>query len=255
VGEDGKLKVLLSLFVLLMLASCSKVDNIRDPISIKTVDLQYLATSLIATEIDSLVIYAEDTVIGDKVYLQNDDDYDWFFELLLKNKSELFEEKKPNSHLVKIRFSEENWSIDYDPGKYSGKKVSFYISSKLKNEFIKMYKMKHPVSTILKNTTLHLDENLEGYVTVSSGNRELALDEISLALYMSDLSDGKSPWKSWIISKKDVIPPNTEKRFPFKIKLPTETPTSESQKAIFLNTEIKPIEPYIGDQDEVKIVE
>ncbi|MDN3015873.1 sporulation protein [Paenibacillus sp. BSR1-1] len=236
-----------------MLVSCSKVDNIRDPISIKSVDLEYCATSLQGTEIDSLIINANDTVKGDKVYLQTEDDYHWFFEMLLENKTELFEEKKPNTYLVKIRFSEENWSIDYDPGKYNGKKVSFYISNKLRNDFINMYKIKHPVSTILKNPIVHPNGNLEGYVTVSSGNRTLVLEEIALSLYMSDLSDENSPWKSWIISKKVVIPPNTEKRFPFKIKLPTETPTSESQEAIFLNTEIKPIELYIDDYDEIKI--
>ncbi|MFP5110648.1 sporulation protein [Neobacillus sp. C211] len=247
-----KVKVLFLLFVLLMLASCSKVDNIRDPISIKSVDLEYLATSLLATDIDSLVIYAEDTVIGDKVYLQNDDDYDWFFEMLLENKTELFEEKKPNSHLVKIRFSEENWSIDYDPGKYNGKKVSFYISNKLRNDIIKMYKMKHPVSTILKNTIVDNNGNLEGYTTISSSNRKLVLEEITLALYSSEED---SPLETWEIAKKVVIEPKTEKRFPFKIKLPAGTPTSDSQKSIFLNTEVKPIELYIDDQDEIKIVE
>lgn len=243
-----KVKKIILLFLLITVTvGCSKVDDIRDPISVRKVDFEYVKNG---QPIDSLIVYTEDSIIGEKVSLELDDDHDWFFEMLRENKKMLTDKKKPNSYQVLLRFSEGTWSIDYDPGKYNGKITSFYMSEELRNEFIRRYKHKHPVTTILKNDDLSFNGDLEGSVNISSGNRTLVLDEITLELYSSV---DRSSLKTWTITKNLVISPNTEETIPFKFKLPKNTSVSENKKTVFLNTVVQPIELELSNQLQLTI--
>ncbi|WP_163100701.1 sporulation protein [Peribacillus alkalitolerans] len=247
---NGKVVIsLISLVVLALLSSCSKVDNVRDPISIYDIDLEYLENNS-DSSIEAFMVKADDSVIGKKVDMLLHGDYTWFLNLLQKNKSEIFENQEPNSYSVNIVFTELNRSIDYLPGRYNGKKVSFYISKELTDKFIKIFINKNPVNTILKNNTISSNGKLEGVVTVSAGKRSIVLDRITLEM---ELPEEETPI-TWLITNNIEVLPNQVKKFPFTFKLPKITRSQESQDPIFLETVVEPFELYINDYEQLEFV-
>ncbi|WP_088015041.1 hypothetical protein [Gottfriedia acidiceleris] len=217
-----QLKKSTSIFLLFLscflLASCGKsenVDNVRDSISIKKIDLKYVKTKNPSFFIQSFFWFVDDNRIGKDVDLGlYPDDLEWAIDLLNSNKKEIYEKKKPNSNRVNLSFEEFPKSVEHTRSKYNGKQTTFYISKSLREKFINKYLGSHPVNTVLKKSTYKSDEIIEGYVTLT----ESAPVELGINLIIDGERKDMSSTPIETIKILDKTNPfNKEKIIPFKI--------------------------------------
>ncbi|WP_088071922.1 hypothetical protein [Gottfriedia luciferensis] len=86
---------------------------------------------------------------------------------MLENKKEIYEERKPNTYKVKLTFMEYGWTFEHDTSPYDGKQSTFYISQKLKNQFIKSYLVSYPRNIVLTKSKYSWDEKINGIITIA----------------------------------------------------------------------------------------
>ncbi|GGI11570.1 hypothetical protein [Gottfriedia solisilvae] len=212
-----KISILLILFLLTCytLVGCNKVDNVRDPISFKKLDMEYVKNNDPSFFIDDLRVYINDKRIGKQVDLSTTD-YNWVFDLLMedKNKKEIYDEKKPKTYKIKLIFAEYGWTFEHDRSKYNGKQSIFYISENLKNQFIRQYLASHPINTVLTKTKFNWDEEIKGYITIM----EYASVGQGIMLELEG-NDGDLPIKVYDIIPKNTAPLKADKTIPFTIRL------------------------------------
>ncbi|WP_142317279.1 hypothetical protein [Bacillus sp. AFS017336] len=224
---EKKVQLKKSIVIILVLLSCftnvgcSKTDNIREPISIKNVDLKYVEKMDPEFYIQELKINMNDDEIGKNLEFAQYD-YFWIIKLLGKYKNETYEKKKTNSFFVNITFEELNRSFEYEHNKYNGKTVSFYISEKLKNRIKEQFIKQHPVNTVFNNFTFPVNEKIQGHVTIDSSNEPQEFDEITFEINGIRKNEDLSPLKIVKISGKISVPINKKKIIPFSFELSNE---------------------------------
>ncbi len=112
-----------------------KVDNIREPISMKTNDWNYLAIEGNEMSVEKIVVYSPGHTFGidhNNAYL--------LCKLILKNQNNIYKNPKENSIKIYLRFNE-LYVINslYDIDKYNGKESTLYVDRSLLNELKKIH--------------------------------------------------------------------------------------------------------------------
>ncbi|WP_088071954.1 hypothetical protein [Gottfriedia luciferensis] len=201
----AKFKMSIVLIALLLLScfifvNCNKPDKEREQISIKRLNLKYVKEKDPDFFIDSLSVNINDENIGQKVNLNNTD-YQWALDLLMEgeNNKEIYEIKKPNTFKVKLIFAEYGWTFEHDTSKYDGKQSTFYISKKLRNQFIEQYLSFYPINIVLEKTKYNWDDEIYGFISI----REYTPVDQGLIL----LIEGNNEYIP--IKVIDLIPKNT----------------------------------------------
>lgn len=112
-----------------------KVDNIREPISMKTNDWNYLAIEGNEMSVEKIVVYSPGHTFG----IDHNNTY-LLCKLILENQNKIYENPKDNSIKIYLRFNE-LYVINslYDIDKYNGKESTFYVDRSLLNELKKIH--------------------------------------------------------------------------------------------------------------------
>lgn len=175
--------VILSFILVLTFINYLKVDKIRDPISIKSVDLAYVKDDIPEFYIESIKLKVNDKQIGNQINLGTTD-YEWVINILEKNKKEISEKKHSDTYYMNITFQELSPSFEYDRSEYDGKQITFYISKKLREQFIEDYIDYHPVNTVIERYEFETNETINGYITIDS-QFESQYEKLVLEIYGS----------------------------------------------------------------------
>jgi hypothetical protein len=123
--------IMVSVLVFILMG-CSKVDDIREPISCSGIDWKYLATDGNVIRVESIRVYANDK----RLFVKPEKLMD-FLSLLNENSGKIYNENSSNTLKIYLKFSEQgSLSFLYQADKYDGKECTFYISKELEKTLV-----------------------------------------------------------------------------------------------------------------------